>query len=77
MTLAFAATNLTTAPYIPSNVENIDSAFISCESMTGIVEIDATPNAYQGAFWGTGITSITGNCPDNIKQAILADIAVG
>ena len=66
-------TSLTTAPVIPSYVTNMCFTFCDCTSLTGSLECNvATTDVYHDCcLCNTQITSITGSCPQELKNALL------
>ena len=66
-------TSLTTAPVIPSSVTNMCFTFCDCTSLTGSLECNvATTDVYHDCcLCNTQITSITGSCPQELKNALL------
>ncbi|MEE0993068.1 MAG: leucine-rich repeat protein [Bacteroidales bacterium] len=63
---------LTTAPIIPSNVEIMNDTFNFCTSLSGSLEVNAEPYSYENCLNSTQITSITGSCSQETKDALLA-----
>lgn len=70
-------TDLKTTPVIPSSVTSIWEALSGCTSLTGNIEINSTTiNSYENyscCLYETRITSISGSCPREIKEAIIAE----
>jgi len=62
--------NLTEIPEIPSTVNNMQTTFDGCTSLTGSITINVTPTEYYGCLSGTQVTEILGTC--GVKSEILA-----
>ena len=68
----WGCTSLTTAPAIPDSVTKMNYTFAGCTYLTGTIEINANPTNYSNCLKYTQITSITGSCSQETKDALMA-----